>query len=124
MRGWDSVTVPGAVAAWAALSERFGRLPFADLMEPAIEIAERGYLAPIVVQQKWAAAAALPSLAGQPGFAETFLPRGRAPAVGERVTIPHAARALRAIAETKGRAFYEGRSRRPSPGTRRRMGAR
>jgi gamma-glutamyltranspeptidase/glutathione hydrolase len=108
MRGWDSVTVPGAVAAWAALSERFGRLPFADLMEPAIEIAERGYLAPIVVQQKWAAAAALPSLAGQPGFAETFLPRGRAPAVGERVTIPHAARALRAIAETKGRAFYEG----------------
>ena len=36
-RGWDSVTVPGAVSAWVALSERFGSLPFADLLEPAIE---------------------------------------------------------------------------------------
>ena len=35
-RGWDSVTVPGAVSAWAALSERFGKLPFADLLAPAI----------------------------------------------------------------------------------------
>ena len=55
-RGWDSVTVPGAVSAWAALSSRFGKLPFADLMAPAIEVAERGYLVPPVVQQKWAAA--------------------------------------------------------------------
>ncbi len=108
MRGWDSVTVPGAVAAWVALSERFGKLPFADLLQPAIEIAERGYLAPVVVQQKWAAAARVADLVRQPGFAETFLPRGRAPHVGERVTLPGIARALRAIAETKGRAFYEG----------------
>ena len=40
-RGMDAVTVPGAVASWVAMSERFGKLPFADLMEPAIEIAER-----------------------------------------------------------------------------------
>ncbi|MCJ2114360.1 gamma-glutamyltransferase family protein [Methylobacterium sp. E-025] len=108
MRGWDSVTVPGAVGAWVALSERFGKLPFADLLEPAIEIAERGYLAPIVVQQKWAAAAAVPDLVRQPGFSEFFLPRGRAPDVGELVTLRAAARTLRAIAETKGKAFYEG----------------
>ena len=108
MRGWDSVTVPGAVAAWVALSERFGKLPFADLLQPAIEIAERGYLAPVVVQQKWAAAAKVADLVRQPGFAETFLPHGRAPHVGERVTLPGIARALRAIGETKGRAFYEG----------------
>jgi gamma-glutamyltranspeptidase/glutathione hydrolase len=44
MRGFDSVSVPGAVAGWMALSEKFGKLPFADLLEPAIEIAERGYL--------------------------------------------------------------------------------
>jgi hypothetical protein len=43
MRGWDTVTTPGAVAGWVALSERFGKLPFADLMEPAIELAERGH---------------------------------------------------------------------------------
>ena len=40
-----------------ALRERFGKLPFADLLAPAIEIAERGYAVPIVVQQKWAAGA-------------------------------------------------------------------
>ena len=47
-RGIDSATVPGAVATWVALSERYGELPFADLLAPAIEIAERGYLLPIV----------------------------------------------------------------------------
>jgi len=105
-RGWDSVTVPGAVSAWAAMSERFGKLPFADLMEPAIEIAERGYLMPVVVQQKWLAAT--PLLQSLPGFAESFLPWGRAPNVGELFQFKAAARGLRAIAETKGRAFYEG----------------
>ncbi|MEO0029094.1 MAG: putative gamma-glutamyltransferase YwrD [Pseudomonadota bacterium] len=105
-RGWDAVTVPGAVSAWAAMSERFGKLPFADLMEPAIEIAERGYLMPVVVQQKWLAAT--PLLQSLPGFAESFLPWGRAPNVGELFQFKAAARGLRAIAETKGRAFYEG----------------
>ena len=105
-RGWDSVTVPGAVGAWAAMSERFGKLPFADLMEPAIEIAERGYLMPVVVQQKWDAAT--PLLQSLPGFAESFLPWGRAPNVGELFQFKAAARGLSAIAESKGRAFYEG----------------
>jgi gamma-glutamyltranspeptidase/glutathione hydrolase len=105
-RGWDSVTVPGAVSAWATMSERFGKLPFADLMAPAIEIAERGYLVPVVVQQKWAAAT--PLLQSLPGFAESFLPWGRAPNVGELFQFKAAAKGLRAIAQTKGRAFYEG----------------
>ena len=105
-RGWDAVTVPGAVGAWAAMSERFGKLPFADLMEPAIDIAERGYLMPVVIQQKWAAAT--PLLQSLPGFAEGFLPWGRAPNVGELFQFKAAARGLRAIAESKGRAFYEG----------------
>ena len=105
-RGWDSVTVPGAVAAWVALSDRFGKLPFADLLEPAIEVAERGYLIPVVVQQKWAAAT--PELQSQPGFAQSFLTWGRAPQVGELFRFPAAARGLRAIAQSKGRAFYEG----------------
>ena len=105
-RGWDSATVPGAVAGWVALSERFGRLPFADLLQPAIEIAERGYAVPVVVQQKWAAAAAL--LAGEPGFAEAFLPRGRAPRVGEQFRFEAAARSLRLIAASRGEAFYRG----------------
>jgi gamma-glutamyltranspeptidase/glutathione hydrolase len=108
VRGWDAVTVPGAVAGWAALSDRFGRLPFADLLEPAIEIAETGYAVPVVVQQKWAAAAQVPELVRQPGFAQTFLPRGRAPHVGELFRMPGAAKALQLIADSRGRAFYEG----------------
>ena len=107
-RGWDSVTVPGAVAGWAALHDRFGRLPFADLLAPAIQIAERGSGVPVIIQQKWHSAAALAELTAQPGFAETFLPRGRAPQVGERFVLSGAARTLRLIARTRGEAFYRG----------------
>ena len=107
-RGWDSVTVPGAVAGWVALHGRYGRLPFADLLAPAIETAERGYAVPLIVQHKWRNAAALPELTTQPGFAEAFLPHGRAPEVGERFTLPDAARTLRLIALTTGEAFYCG----------------
>jgi gamma-glutamyltranspeptidase/glutathione hydrolase len=105
-RGIDSVTVPGAVAGWVAMSERFGKLPFEDLLQPAIEIAERGYLLPVVVQQKWAAAT--PELQSLPGFAQSFLPWGRAPQVGELFKFSAAAKGLRAIAQSKGQAFYGG----------------
>ena len=105
-RGIDSVTVPGAVASWVAMSERFGKLPFADLMQSAIEIAERGYLLSVVVQEKWAAP--VEELRSQPGFTEHFLPKGRAPQVGELFQFPAAARGLRAIANTNGQAFYGG----------------
>ncbi|MFT7771985.1 gamma-glutamyltransferase family protein [Roseateles sp.] len=108
MRGWGSVTVPGAVGGWAALSERFGKLPFAELMQPAIAIAERGYAVPPVVQGKWVMAAELGELTSQPGFAQAFLPRGRAPRVGELFRFPDAARSLRLIAESRGEAFYRG----------------
>ncbi len=107
-RGWDSVTVPGAVAAWVALHERFGKLPFADLMAPAIDVAERGYAVPVIVQGKWQAAAALDEVNAQAGWAQAFMPRGRAPNVGERFTFEEAARTLRLIALTTGEAFYCG----------------
>ena len=105
-RGWDAATVPGVVAGWATLHERLGKLPFADLFEPAIEIAERGYAVPPVVAHKWAAAA--DELREQPGYAQAFLPNGRAPAPGEHFRIPDAAYTLRRIAESRGRDFYEG----------------
>ncbi len=105
-RGFDSVTVPGAVSSWVALSERFGKLPFADLLAPAIDIAERGYCVPPIVQGKWQAP--VEELQSLPGFAQAFLPFGRAPAVGELFQFKAAARALRAIAATRGAAFYQG----------------
>jgi len=106
MRGWDTVTVPGAVAGWEALHKKFGSLPFADLMEPAIEIAERGHAVASVVARKWAAA--VPELQNQPGFAETFMPHGRAPQVSELLRMPGHAKTLRMIAEQGPRAYYEG----------------
>ena len=105
-RGVDAITVPGVVAGWAALHERYGKLPFADLMVPAIEIAEHGYAVPPVVAQKWAAA--VPELKDQPGFAHTFMPNGRAPNVGERFVFKDVAQTLRKIGATKGRDLYEG----------------
>jgi gamma-glutamyltranspeptidase/glutathione hydrolase len=105
-RGLDSVTVPGAVSAWVALSQRFGKLAFGDVLAPAVEIAERGYFVPPIIQYKWAAP--VDELKAQPGFAQAFLPRGRAPEVGELFQFKAAARALRAIGETKGAAFYQG----------------
>ncbi|SAL46248.1 gamma-glutamyltransferase [Caballeronia sordidicola] len=74
-RAWDTVAVPGAVAGWEELHAKFGKLPFADLMAPAIEIAERGHAVATIVQRKWAAA--VPELRNQPGFADTFVPHGR-----------------------------------------------
>lgn len=105
-RGWESVTVPGAVSAWCALSDRFGKLPFATLFEPAIGYAENGYPVSPVIATLWSIAGA--QLGDQPGFAETFLPNGRAPQAGEYFRSPGHARTLQSIAETKGRSFYEG----------------
>jgi gamma-glutamyltranspeptidase / glutathione hydrolase len=105
-RGWDSVTVPGVIAGWEALHAKFGTLPFADLMEPAIEIAERGHAVASIVAYKWAAA--IPDLKNQPGFADAFMPHGRAPEVSELIRYPGHAKTLRMLAELGPRAFYEG----------------
>jgi gamma-glutamyltranspeptidase/glutathione hydrolase len=106
VRGWDTVTVPGVIAGWEALHKKFGSLPFADLMEPAIEIAERGHAVAGIVARKWAAA--VPELKNQPGFADTFMPRGRAPEMSELVKMPGHAKTLRVLAEKGPRAYYEG----------------
>ena len=106
MRGWDAVTVPGALAGWETLHARFGSLAFGDLLQPAIEIAERGYAMPPIVAHKWAAA--IPDLKDQPGFAEAFMPFGRAPLVGERFAFSSAAHTLKMIANKGVREFYEG----------------
>ncbi len=105
-RGWDAVTIPGAVSAWVALSERFGKLPFANLFVPAIRYAADGYLVSPTIARLWARQ--VPNLKDVPGFAEHFMPHGRAPKAGEKFTAPAHARALARIAQTKGAAFYLG----------------
>ncbi|MDP1953295.1 MAG: gamma-glutamyltransferase family protein [Polaromonas sp.] len=106
-RGWNSVTVPGAVGGWWELSKAFGCLPFADLLKPAIELAERGCPVAPIVQEKWAAQ--IPELLEQPGFRDAFMPQGRAPNVGEMIRFPEMASTLRAIASDGEDGFYRGR---------------
>lgn len=105
-RGWDSVTVPGCVAGWAALHEKLGSLSFADVLAPAIDYAERGCAISPMVHQKWTTQ--VDALQSQPGFAEHFLPRGRAPQIGEHFVLKDAAATLKRIAASGGRDFYEG----------------
>lgn len=105
-RGWDAVTVPGAVSAWVELSKRFGQLSFSKLFEPVIEYARDGYAVTPIIAKSWARAAEV--LAREPGFAEAFMPGGRAPAAGEIFRSPEMARTLELIASTEGEAFYRG----------------
>jgi len=100
------VTIPGAVSGWAALSQRFGALPFADLFEPAIRHARDGFAVSPTVAAQWARAAAV--LPHDLGFADHFLPRGRAPQPGETFACKPLAATLEAIGETHGHAFYRG----------------
>jgi gamma-glutamyltranspeptidase/glutathione hydrolase len=104
--GWDSVTVPGVVSGWVALSERFGALPFEDLFVDAIRHASDGFPVSPVIARQWADQAAV--LHDQPGFA-AFMPRGRTPRAGELWRFTDQARTLEEIARTRGAAFYQGR---------------
>jgi gamma-glutamyltranspeptidase/glutathione hydrolase len=105
-RGWNTVTVPGCVSAWRMLSERFGKLPFERLFEPAIRYGREGFHVSSTIAGQWAAQAG--ELKTQPGFAEAFLPGGRAPRPGELFRLPEHAATLERIAATKGEAFYRG----------------
>jgi gamma-glutamyltranspeptidase/glutathione hydrolase len=105
-RGWESVTVPGAVGAWAALNQRFGKLDLPTVLAPAVRYAAEGFVVSPVIGALWKIGA--DTLGDQPGFAENFMPGGRAPRAGETYRNPAHARTLEMIAETGGRAFYEG----------------
>ncbi|MEK9819849.1 MAG: gamma-glutamyltransferase, partial [Pseudomonadales bacterium] len=106
-RGWPSVTVPGAVSAWVALSERFGRLPFERLFDAAIDYARNGFLVGPKTAPFWAAAAQ--HFADFPAFQSTFVGSTGAPKTGEVKHLPDHATSLQDIASSKGRSFYHGR---------------
>ena len=110
--GWLPVTVPGAPAAWAALSKRFGKLPLAECLAPAIDYARNGYPLSPVLGRSWAGAfAAYKTHFTGPEFAhwfETFAPNGRAPKIGEVWASPGHANTLEEIADTYAESFYRG----------------
>ncbi|RYX86454.1 gamma-glutamyltransferase family protein [bacterium] len=106
LKGWDAVTVPGAVSAWVALSERFGTLPFADLFEPTIRYARDGFSVSPLTAISWQRAQN--AYVAFPEWQRTFCPNGNAPAIGEIFRCPAQAQTLELIAQTRGEAFYRG----------------
>jgi gamma-glutamyltranspeptidase/glutathione hydrolase len=106
LRGPLSWSVPGCVSGWFTLHDRFGRLPMADLLAPAIDYAEAGFPLSPVIASMWQKTEGL--LSSDPGAAATYLPNGRAPACGEVFRNPDLARVLRLIAEGEKEAFYRG----------------
>ena len=106
---WRAVTTPGAVSGWAAVNEKFGKLPFEKVMEPAIRYASEGFLVSPGVAQGWGASSRrYRGVDRFEGWQQTFAPNGRTPEPGELFASPGHARTLEAIAKTKGHAFYEG----------------
>ena len=110
--GVTPVTVPGAPATWAALSEKFGKLPFHELFEPAIRYAEEGYPISPTLGKFWGMAyekfkKIYTTEEFKPWF-DVFSLNGEAPKVGEVWKSPDHAKTLRLIAQSKSEAFYKG----------------
>ncbi len=106
--GIQSVTVPGAVGGWAQMHQRFGKLPWKDLMADAIAYAEQGFPVTEAIQEQWAVDDNVKKLRSNAESARVFLPQGRPPRVGEVFRNPDVARAYRLIANGGADAFYKG----------------
>jgi gamma-glutamyltranspeptidase/glutathione hydrolase len=103
--GIHTVTVPGAVDGWAKLIERYGAMSLAQVLQPAIEYAERGFPVTDVIAADWQVGL---SHKDHPDFAATFLPNGKPPAPGEIFTNKNLASTLRKIAAQGPEVFYRG----------------
>ncbi|MBL8697739.1 MAG: gamma-glutamyltransferase [Alphaproteobacteria bacterium] len=101
-----AVTVPGAIEAWDRLVREHGRKNLAEVLAPAIGYAENGYVISPRVAHDWAGS--LAKLSAHAGSKRIYLPKGRAPTVGEVHRLPELAQTLKSIARDGAKAFYDG----------------
>ncbi len=101
-----SWSVPGCADGWFELHAKYGKLPLATVLAPAIHYADNGFPLSPVIAGDWARS--LTRFKDKPGFAEVFMPGGRSPAEGELFRNPALAKTLRAIAAGGRKAYYEG----------------
>ncbi len=101
-----SWTVPGCADGWFELHGKFGTLPLQDVLAPAARIAREGAPVPQVIAGGWARS--ISRFKDKPGFAEVFMPNGRAPMEGEVFANPALADTLELVAAGGRKAFYEG----------------
>ncbi|HYK62537.1 MAG TPA: gamma-glutamyltransferase [Bryobacteraceae bacterium] len=102
--GIHSVTVPGAVRGWAAMHDRYGKLPWKDLFAAAVAYADQGFPLPEAIREEWFTA----RLETNEESKRLFLPGGKPPAVGEVFRNPDLARVYRRIASDGPDAVYKG----------------
>ncbi len=106
-RGMLPISVPGAVDGWFKLHEKFGRLPMARVLAPAIQYAREGFPVSELIAFYWNAS--VPVLSTEPGgFKATFAPDGHAPRKGEIFKNPDLARTLAALGDGGREVFYRG----------------
>ena len=113
MHGPLAVSVPGAVDGWFELHARFGRVPFAELLEPAIRYAEEGVPVPQVIAHQWQLAvdrlaANRDDITDHDNFGKTFTIEGRVPREGDVFRNPDLANTYRRLAKGGRDAFYRG----------------
>jgi gamma-glutamyltranspeptidase/glutathione hydrolase len=107
-RGIHSVTIPGAVAGWQALHEKFGTIPFARLLRPAVHYADKGFPVTEWIMEQWREPKTVALLKEYANARATYLASGTPPAVGQIFRNPDLGRTLRRIAADGPRAFYAG----------------
>ncbi len=101
------VTVPGCVDGWNELHKRFGKLPVGEILQPAIDYAREGYPVTELIAYYWQLNARI--LKKYPGFAEEYMPGGKAPEKGNVFKNPNLANTLELLAKKGFREFYEGK---------------
>jgi gamma-glutamyltranspeptidase/glutathione hydrolase len=111
--GAISVSTPGALDAWWTLHQRYGRLKWAELFEPAIHLCETGVPVPQIIGyyiKRNMAAFARPGsgVEEMENARHVYAPGGNAPGEGDVFRNPDLARTYRMIAEGGRDAFYEG----------------
>jgi len=106
MRTIDEVTVPGTVAGWQALHDRWGKLPLAVDLAPAVVLATNGFGVPETDAENWDTYG-MP-FAKDPEFAKVFLPDGKAPVTGQLFRNPELAETLKRIQDHGRDGFYKG----------------
>jgi gamma-glutamyltranspeptidase/glutathione hydrolase len=100
------VSVPGTVDGWYELHERYGRLPMAEILAPAIRYAREGF--PVSEVIAYYMARNRRHVEEYPGFAETYMPGGDTPKKGEVFRNPRLAKTYEMIAEGGRDVFYKG----------------
>lgn len=100
------VSVPGCVDGWFTLHEKFGRLPMEDILQPAIDYGNNGF--PVSEVIAYEMASSYEALKDQPGFAQTYMPKGRPPVKGEVFVNKDLANTYELIAKKGRDAFYKG----------------